>query len=128
MTGNKLARNLRLLKRYNFGVASAAMFIFGGATFGLVFRVPNYLSQLQGYNAREIGISLIAYGMVQLVLAPFMPRLMKWLNPKLMVASGFFIMALGCYLGVHLDVDSAANVIIPSTVVRGIGPCVVRRT
>lgn len=119
--GSRAFINLRLLKSYNFGVASAAMFIFGGATFGLVFLVPNYLSQLQGYNAREIGISLIAYGMVQLVLAPFMPRLMKWLNPKLMVASGFFIMALGCYLGAHLDVDSAANVIIPSTVVRGIG-------
>jgi MFS transporter, DHA2 family, multidrug resistance protein len=50
---------------------------------------------LQGYNAREIGISLIAYRMVQLVLAPFMRRLMKWLKPKLMVASGFFIVVLG---------------------------------
>lgn len=119
--GRRAFINLRLLKSYNFGVASVAMFIFGGATFGLVFLVPNYLSQLQGYNAREIGISLIAYGVVQLVLAPFMPRLMKWMNPKIMVATGFFIMALGCYLGAHLDVDSAANVIIPSTVVRGIG-------
>ena len=119
--GKRAFINLRLLKSYNFGVASVAMFIFGGATFGLVFLVPNYLSQLQGYNAREIGISLIAYGVVQLVLAPFMPRLMKWMNPKVMVACGFFIMALGCYLGAHLDADSAANVIIPSTVVRGIG-------
>jgi DHA2 family multidrug resistance protein len=38
-----------------------------------------------------------------------------------MVASGFAIMAAGCYLGVFLDADAAANVIIPSTVVRGIG-------
>ncbi|MFJ3054163.1 MDR family MFS transporter [Pseudomonas nitroreducens] len=119
--GRRSFINLRLLAGYNFGVASAAMFIFGAATFGLVFLVPNYLSQLHGYNAREIGVSLIAYGLVQLVLAPLMPRLMRWLNPKLMVASGFAIMALGCYLGVYLDADSAANVIIPSTVVRGIG-------
>lgn len=119
--GRRSFINLRLLAGYNFGVASAAMFIFGAATFGLVFLVPNYLSQLHGYNAREIGISLIAYGLVQLLLAPLMPRLMRWLNPKLMVASGFAIMALGCYLGAHLDADSAANVIIPSTVVRGIG-------
>lgn len=113
--------NLRLLGNYNFGVASVAMFIFGGATFGLVFLVPNYLSQLQHYNAREIGISLIAYGMVQLLLAPLMPRLMRWTSPKIMVSTGFLIMALGCWLGAHLDGDSAANVIIPSTVVRGIG-------
>ncbi len=50
----------------NVYVARAAMFMSGGATFGLVQRV----------------------------LAPFRPRRMKWFNPKLMVASGFFIMAL----------------------------------
>ncbi|WP_152630475.1 MFS transporter, partial [Acinetobacter ursingii] len=50
--GSRSFINLRLLKSYNFGVSSAAMFIFGADTFGLVFLVPNYLSQLQGYNAR----------------------------------------------------------------------------
>ncbi|KPA94784.1 DHA2 family efflux MFS transporter permease subunit [Pseudomonas asplenii] len=119
--GRRAFINLRLLGHYNFGVASVAMFIFGGATFGLVFLVPNYLSQVQGYNAHEIGVSLIAYGVVQLVLAPVMPRLMGWSSPKIMVATGFLIMALGCWLGAFLDADSAANVIIPSTVVRGIG-------
>mgnify|MGYP005982933045 CR=1 FL=1 len=113
--------NLRLLASYNFGVASLAMAVFGAATFGLVFLVPNYLSQVQGYNAREIGISLIAYGMVQLLLAPLLPRLMRWLNAKVLVASGFAIMALGCWLGAHLSADAAKNVIIPSTVVRGLG-------
>ncbi|MHC6225342.1 MDR family MFS transporter [Pseudomonas sp. X10] len=113
--------NLRLLASYNFGVSSLAMAVFGAATFGLVFLVPNYLSQVQGYSASEIGVTLIAYGMVQLLLAPLLPRLMRWLNGKLLVASGFAIMALGCWLGAHLTGDAAKNVIIPSTVVRGIG-------
>ncbi|MEG0861424.1 MAG: MDR family MFS transporter [Pseudomonas sp.] len=119
--GDRPFINLRLLASYNFGVASLAMAVFGAATFGLVFLVPNYLSLVQGYNAREIGVSLIAYGMVQLLLAPLLPRLMRWLNAKLLVASGFAIMALGCWLGAHLSAEAAANVIIPSTVVRGIG-------
>ncbi|MBJ2293667.1 multidrug efflux MFS transporter [Pseudomonas sp. MF5691] len=119
--GRKSFINLRLLAHYNFGVASVAMFIFGASTYGLVFLVPNYLSQMQGYNASEIGVSLIAYGLVQLVLAPFLPRLMKWLSAKNLVASGFAIMALGCWMGAHLSADSASNVIIPSIVVRGIG-------
>nr|WP_314480413.1 DHA2 family efflux MFS transporter permease subunit [uncultured Pseudomonas sp.] len=113
--------NLRLLARYNFGVASLAMFIFGAATFGLVFLVPNYLSQLQGFSARDVGVALIAYGVVQLLLAPLMPRLMRMTSAKFMVASGFLIMALGCWMGASLTADSADNVIIPSTVVRGIG-------
>ncbi|QIB87111.1 multidrug efflux MFS transporter [Pseudomonas aeruginosa] len=113
--------NLRLLGSYNFGVSSLAMAVFGAATFGLVFLVPNYLSQLQGFNARQIGDSLILYGLVQLLLAPLLPRLMRWLNPKLLVAGGFAIMALGCWMGAHLNADAGRNVIIPSIVVRGIG-------
>lgn len=46
LLGKRAFINLRLLGHYNFGVASVAMFIFGGATFGLVFLVPNYLSQI----------------------------------------------------------------------------------
>ncbi|MCF3997356.1 MFS transporter, partial [Pseudomonas aeruginosa] len=83
--------------------------------------VPNYLSQLQGFNARQIGDSLILYGLMQLLLAPLLPRLMRWLNPKLLVAGGFAIMALGCWMGAHLNADAGRNVIIPSIVVRGIG-------
>ncbi|WP_157771884.1 DHA2 family efflux MFS transporter permease subunit, partial [Pseudomonas putida] len=42
--GDRPFINLRLLASYNFGVASLAMAVFGAATFGLVFLVPNYLS------------------------------------------------------------------------------------
>lgn len=113
--------NLRLLGHYNFGVASLAMTVFGAATFGLVFLVPNYLSQLHDYSARDIGNSLILYGLVQLLLAPLLPRVMRWLNAKVLVASGFAIMALGCWMGAQLSADAASNVIVPSIVVRGIG-------
>ncbi len=106
LLGKRAFINLRLLGHYNFGVASVAMFIFGAATFGLVFLVPNYLSQLQGFSARDVGVALIAYGLVQLLLAPLMPRLMQWTSAKFMVASGFLIMALGCWLGASLTADS----------------------
>lgn len=43
------------------------------------------------------------------------------MSAKLLVASGFAIMALGCWMGAHLSADSASNVIVPSIVVRGVG-------
>ncbi|MDF5828397.1 DHA2 family efflux MFS transporter permease subunit [Pseudomonas aeruginosa] len=112
--------NLRLLGSYNFGVSSLAMAVFGAATFGLVFLVPNYLSQLQGFNARQIGDSLILYGLVQLLLAPLLPRLMRWLNPA---AGGRRLRDHGPGLldGRAPERRRGRNVIIPSIVVRGIG-------
>ena len=47
---------------------------------------------------------------VQLLLAPLMPRLMGWTSAKFMVASGFLIMALGCWLGAWLSADALQGV------------------
>ncbi|HEX7817498.1 DHA2 family efflux MFS transporter permease subunit [Dyella sp.] len=113
--------NLRLLARYNFGIASAMQFTFGAVVFGVVFLVPNYFAEGQGYNAEQIGLTMIPYGLVQLVMSFATPRLMVWTNVRVVIILGFVIMAAGCLMNVHLNGDAAANVIVPSLVVRGIG-------
>ncbi|WP_395397494.1 DHA2 family efflux MFS transporter permease subunit [Novosphingobium sp. BL-8A] len=113
--------NLRLLGRRNFGLASLMQFTFGAAVFGVVFLVPNYFAEVQGYNALQIGMTMIPYGLVQFVMSFASPRLMKWLGVRAVVMLGFAIMAVGCLMNIHLDGDAAANVIVPSLVVRGVG-------
>ncbi|MDE1148152.1 MAG: MFS transporter [Azospirillaceae bacterium] len=113
--------NLRLLGRYNFGLASLMQFTFGAAVFGVVFLVPNYFADAQGYNARQIGLTMIPYGAVQLVMSFATPPLMRRIGVRLAIALGFVIMAAGCLMNIHLDADAARNVIVPSLVVRGIG-------
>ncbi len=51
--------NLRLLGRYNFGLASLMQFTFGAVVFGVVFLVPNYFAEAHGYNAEQIGLTMI---------------------------------------------------------------------
>lgn len=113
--------NLRLLGQRNFGLASLMQFTFGAAVFGVVFLVPNYFAEVQGYNALQIGLTMIPYGMVQFAMSFASPRLMKWLGVRTVVMLGFAIMAAGCLMNIHLDGDAAANVIVPSLIVRGIG-------
>lgn len=113
--------NLRLLGRYNFGLASLMQFIFGAIVFGVVFLVPNYFAEGHGYSARQIGLTMIPYGLVQLVMSFATPKLMTWTSVRTIIIAGFVIMAAGCLMNIHLDGDAAANVIVPSLVVRGIG-------
>ena len=113
--------NLRLLARYNFGLASLMQFTFGAIVFGVVFLVPNYFAEAHGYNAAQIGLTMIPYGLIQLVMSFATPRLMRWTSVKTIIILGFVIMAAGCLMNIHLDGDAAANVIVPSLVVRGIG-------
>ncbi len=113
--------NLRLLARYNFGIASLMQFTFGAVVFGVVFLVPNYFAETQGYNAQDIGLTMIPYGLVQLVMSFATPPLMRWTSARAIIILGFVVMAAGCLMNIHLDGDAAANVIVPSLVVRGIG-------
>ena len=117
--------NLRLLGRYNFGLASFMQFTFGAVVFGVVFLVPNYFAELHGYNAREIGLAMIPYGLVQFAMSFMTPPLMKRVGTRWIIVLGFVLVSIGCFMNIHLDHDAARNVIIPSLIVRGIGQSLV---
>jgi len=117
--------NLRLLGRANFGLASLMQFTFGGVVFGVVFLVPNYFAELHGFNAREIGLAMIPYGLVQFAMSFMTPPLMKRTSPRVVIILGFALVAAGCLMNIHLDDNAGRNVIIPSLVVRGIGQSLV---
>ena len=117
--------NLRLLGRYNFGIASLMQFLFGAVVFAVVFLVPNYFAELQGYSARDIGILMVPYGLVQFVMSFLTPPLMRRTSARTTIVAGFALVAVGCLMNVHLDVNAAANVVVPSLIVRGIGQSLV---
>ncbi len=117
--------NLRLLGRYNFGLASLMQFCFGAVVFGVVFLVPNYFAEVHGYNASQIGAMMIPYGIVQFIMSFAPPRLMRWTSARTAIIAGFAITGLGCLMNIHLNPNAAYNVIVPSLVVRGIGQSLV---
>jgi MFS transporter, DHA2 family, multidrug resistance protein len=117
--------NLRLLGRYNFGLASFMQFTFGAVVFGVVFLVPNYFAELHGYNASEIGLAMIPYGAVQFAMSFMTPPLMKWTSARAVIILGFALVAVGCFMNIQLDSNAATNVIVPSLIVRGIGQSLV---
>jgi DHA2 family multidrug resistance protein len=84
-----------------------------------VFLVPNYFAETQGYNAEQIGLTMIPYGLIQLVMSFATPPLMRATSVRAIIIVGFVIMAAGCLMNIHLDSSSAANIIVPSLVVRG---------
>ncbi|KTC36756.1 disulfide bond formation protein DsbA [Pseudomonas sp. ABAC61] len=117
--------NLRLLARYNFGIASLMQFTFGAVVFGVVFLVPNYFAEIHGYNARQIGLMMIPYGLIQFAMSFATPRLMRWTSARTIIIAGFAITGIGCLMNMHLNPDASVNVIVPSLVIRGIGQSLV---
>lgn len=117
--------NLRLLGHYNFGIASLMQFSFGAVVFGVVFLVPNYFAEIHGFNAKQIGLMMIPYGLIQFVMSFATPYLMRWFSVRMVIIAGFAFTAVGCLMNISLNINASTNVIIPSLIVRGIGQSLV---
>jgi DHA2 family multidrug resistance protein len=117
--------NLRLLKRRNFGVGVLANVLVGFALFGSVYILPQYLGQVQRYNAQQIGEVLAWTGLPQLLLIPLVPLLMKRYDVRYIGFVGVGIFAASCFMNVTLSLDSAGDQFFAPNVVRAIGQALV---
>ena len=117
--------NLRLLKRRNFGVGVLVNVLVGFALFGSVYILPQYLGQVQHYNAEQIGNVLAWTGLPQLLLIPLVPLLMKRFDARHIGFLGISIFAASCFMNVTLSPDSAGDQFWLPNIVRAIGQALV---
>ena len=117
--------NLRLLARRNFGLGTAANFMLGAALYGSSFVLPLYLSQIQGYNAEQIGEVLAWTGIPQLLMIPLVPRLMKLVDIRVLIGIGFALFAASNFMNIFMTVDYAGDQLFWANVVRAFGQALV---
>jgi DHA2 family multidrug resistance protein len=113
--------NLRLIGTRNLGIASAGNFILGFALYGSVYLLPQYLTIVQGYDAFQTGQTMIWVGLPQLLVFPFVPRLMKQLDLRGLVSFGSLIFAASCWLNTSMSPDYAGDQFIFANVIRALG-------
>lgn len=113
--------NLRLLTNPHFAMSGLAYLILGMALLGSIFVLPMYLTQIHHYNALEIGKVLMWMGFPQLLLFPLIPKLTQVVKPKFLVAFGFIMFGISCYVNTHMNQDFGGQQMILSMLLRAIG-------
>lgn len=113
--------NLGLLLNRNFAVGNVAIFMLGVALYGSVFIIPVYLARIQGYNAEQIGMVLAWTGLPQLVLIPFVPRLMRLMDVRLLMAVGFGLFAASNFMNIYMTADYSGDQLMLPNIVRAVG-------
>ncbi|HVJ43059.1 MAG TPA: MDR family MFS transporter [Dongiaceae bacterium] len=121
LTSKKPLLNLRLLVRRNFGFGILANFLMGTALYGSVFILPQYLARIQGYNSEQIGMVLAWTGLPQLALIPFVPKLMKRFDPRLVIAFGFILFSASNFMNIYMTADYSGPQLLLPNIVRAIG-------
>ncbi|HEY8964972.1 MAG TPA: DHA2 family efflux MFS transporter permease subunit, partial [Candidatus Methylacidiphilales bacterium] len=121
LTSKKPFVNLRVFLHRNFTLCSAILSALGLALYGTVYLIPLYLAQVQGYSPYQIGLTLMWAGLPQLFILPFVPRLMKVVDPRLLAGFGVLLFSGSCFMNAYLDPDYAMDQFRLANIVRAIG-------
>jgi DHA2 family multidrug resistance protein len=97
--------DIRLLKNRNFGTAVFLQFVLGMVLFGTTVLIPQFLQVLLGYTAERAGMVLSPGALVLMLTMPIAGRLVGSgkLDPRLLVAIGYAITAVGLFNLTRLD-------------------------
>jgi DHA2 family multidrug resistance protein len=113
--------DLRLFGRRNFGMGSIVNLALGMGLYGVIYLLPLYLGQMQGYNAFQIGTVIIWMGLPQLVIIPFIPKLMQWFDSRFLIGFGMLLFGASCFLTSYFNRDFSGPQIHLPLLIRAIG-------
>jgi DHA2 family multidrug resistance protein len=121
LTAKKPFVNLRVLKHLPFTLCTLILTALGLALYGSVYLIPVYLAQIQGYSPLQIGETLMWVGLPQLLILPFVPKLMRIMDPRIVAGIGLGLFGLSCVINGYLDPDYAMEQFRFSNIIRAMG-------
>jgi MFS transporter, DHA2 family, multidrug resistance protein len=113
--------DLRTYRNRNFALGSFFTFVVGIGMYGTTYLVPLFLAQVRGYNALQIGLTIIVVGLVTMVLSPASTRIARALDLRLMLAIGFGLFGFSMYLTATLTNQTGFWELLVPQAVRGAG-------
>jgi DHA2 family multidrug resistance protein len=113
--------NLRLLKERNFGLGCATNFVVGLAMYGALYLLPFYLASIQGYNSVFIGETMMWAGLPQLLILPFLPKILGKFDSRWVAFIGINIFGISCLMNSDMTIYTGIDQLKWSQIVRAIG-------
>jgi len=105
----------------NFALGSMFSFVLGIGLYGLTYLYPVYLDAIRGFNALMVGETMFVSGAAMFLTAPIVGRLMSRVDPRLMLAIGFTVVAFSNWQATYITKDwDFAQLFIPQ-ILRGFG-------
>ena len=90
--------DLRTFLNRNFALGSFYTFIIGTGLYGATYIIPLFLAQVRGYNAWQIGETVVVTGIAQMLMSPFTAHIARKLDLRVMLSIGLGLFAVAIYL------------------------------
>jgi MFS transporter, DHA2 family, multidrug resistance protein len=113
------AISFSLLRDRNLAYGCILSFILGIGLFGSVYLLPLFLAFVHGMGPLEIGLVILVTGVAQLVTAPFVVQIDRFVDARLLSAVGFFAFAVGLLMSGFQTINTGYDEMFWPQVVRG---------
>jgi len=112
---------LELFKNKSYASVIFIVFTVGAGLYCVSYLVPQFLSNIAGYNAAQSGDIMLLSAIPPFLMMPFLPRLLRILDPRLMVIAGLSLFAVSCMFDISLTAQSVGHDFYASQLLRGAG-------
>lgn len=113
--------NLRVFANGNFASGCIIAFVVGFSMYGMVYLLPLYLGRVRGFNSEQIGHVMMVMGLAMFFSAPFVGRLLRALDARVMVGGGMLVAAIGVWLNAHMTAETGFDQLVLPQLLRGAG-------
>jgi DHA2 family multidrug resistance protein len=112
---------LSLLSNKSYASVIFIVFVVGAGLYCVSYLVPQFLSNIAGYNAEQSGGIMLLSGLPAFAVMPILPRLLTKVDARLLVISGLLCFAGSCMLDIALTAQSVGHDFYGSQLLRGVG-------
>jgi DHA2 family multidrug resistance protein len=112
---------LQLLLDRQFGSVVLMGIVLGMVLYGTSYAIPQFVSVIAGYNALQAGHVALLQGIPSLILMPFTPLMMRYLDIRGAVLFGLGVLAFSCWHDTTLTALSDGSDFTVGQLLRGVG-------
>ena len=122
--------DLSVFRNRTWLVSTLSLGLMFGLFFGNIVLTPLWLQQMMGYTATWAGFATAPMGILAVVTAPIVGRLMGKIDPRIIVTYGMVVLATSFFMRAHLNAQADfMSVAIPMFVLgAGVPACLVTLT
>ena len=113
------AISFKLLRDRNLAYGCILSFILGVGLFGSVYLLPLFLAFVRGMGPLDIGLVILVTGIAQLITAPLVVQIDRYIDARLLSAVGFFAFAIGLLMSGFQTINTGYDEMFWPHVVRG---------
>ncbi|MFA6408749.1 MAG: DHA2 family efflux MFS transporter permease subunit [Gammaproteobacteria bacterium] len=113
--------DIRIFKNRNFAVSSIILLMLGLGLFGTMVIQPMFLEEQLGYPVLTTGLAISPRGLASMVSMILVSKLIARFDPRLLIAVGTILGAIGMWIGTFYSLDVSMSWIIWPSLLQGLG-------